>query len=281
MIKINLKVKSTHNQIIKQYLKDSGMSNSFIKNLKKETGNILLDGRPVFTNENLNKKCLITLTIKEHLINTITPRTQPLDILYEDEHLLIINKIAGIPTIPSKGHSTDTLANYVTGYILLNQPDFIFRALGRLDKNTSGAVVICKNLYIYNLMLSKVKIQKTYLALVNGKVKPQIINKNIATELNTDGTNVQKRVIASYGKQATTIIKKSKFDKISDTSMLEINILTGRTHQIRLHLSSIGHSIIGDDLYGGITADRMYLHCYKICFRHPITNKMITINCNS
>ncbi|MEY8537147.1 RluA family pseudouridine synthase [Lactococcus muris] len=193
------------------------------------------------------------------------------DILYEDEHLIIVNKPEGMKT---HGNSPQELAlqNHVTAY--LNAPAFVVH---RLDKETSGAVLFAKNQFILPIIgkiFEENKIHRSYYAVVQGyfSEKNLTLHKNIGR----DRHNRKKYVVSKRGKKAITHIET--LDKSKKYSLVRCTLDTGRTHQIRVHLSSEGHPIIGDPLYHPYsTKSRMMLHAGKISFVHPLSGEDIEI----
>ena len=205
--------------------------------------------------------------------NEITPIEGTLDIIYEDDYLLIVNKPSMTPVHPTKNHQTDTLANFVRYYSLNKGENYTFRAINRIDRDTSGLVVITKDRYT----ASKLKnLYKEYTAICVGIItKCGTVNKNIM--LKSDSKMV--REVNPMGKPAVThysVIKSTdKYTKILCT------LETGRTHQIRCHMSYLGYPLAGDELYGGNHTEisRHALHCSRVVFTHPITEKNIDIFC--
>lgn len=195
-----------------------------------------------------------------------------LDILYEDERLLIVNKPANMPVHPTKVHQLDTLANIVSGYQMSRGESWTFRALNRLDKDTSGCVILPKDRIAYSLIQPTVR--KTYLAVCEGLLNENgVINAPIA--LSPDSKI--KRCVSTDGAEAIT-----HYDIVSQGSchtMLRLWLETGRTHQIRCHMSHIGHPLAGDDLYGGSLQfiDRQALHCSEVTLIHPDTHETVNI----
>lgn len=258
------------------FLLELGLSSNLIKSITKEMGQIRKNGTSIRVNERISKNDTIEIRFKEQEQNLIVPILYNLDIAYEDDYFIVINKPNGIATIPSYCNYTNSLANYVTYYMQNKEKDFVFRTVNRLDKETSGLVLICKDLVVYNLLKLN-KIIKKYEVITTGKLKKQIINKCIATIKMNDDRNDIKRIISKNGKPATTQILRTKYSRKHNISYSTIKLFTGRTHQIRVHLSSINNSILGDNLYGTKKADRMYLNCYHLKFYHPILKKNITI----
>ena len=202
----------------------------------------------------------------------IEPVEGSLDIRYEDEHVLVVNKPPFMPVHPVKQHRTNTLANLVTAYAKKSGAEFVFRAHNRLDRNTSGLVLIAKDKY--SVFKLKNSVDKTYCALVHGRLEGSgTVNEPIG--LREDSKIV--RHVLENGSPAVTHYK-SLFSS-EEYSCISLVLETGRTHQIRCHMSHIGHPLLGDDLYGGSLSliDRQALHCGEMSFIHPVSGEKITV----
>lgn len=202
----------------------------------------------------------------------------PIDVLYEDDDLLIINKQPGIIVHPTKGHPYHTIANGLMKYMQDTGQEFKVRFANRIDMDTSGIVICAKNANCQDSISNQMKGQdvvKKYVAIVHGRVEDDcVINLPVGRP---DEVSI-RRCVMEEGKDATTIVKV--LEAFDDYSLLELTIMTGRTHQIRVHLSHIGHPIIGDALYEGEApglVERQALHAYHIEFIHPMTEERLTI----
>ncbi len=204
--------------------------------------------------------------------NAIVPADIPLSIVYEDEALLVIDKGPGMIIHPTAHGAFDTLVNAVAGYYKRNQIDAGIHPIYRLDRNTTGLVVVAKSAKgQYDLSHSHDQIYREYLALISGRLteKKGRIDRPIGRK---DGSIVEWTV-RDDGKRAVTDYEV--LSEFSDYSLLKIHLLTGRTHQIRVHFQSLGHPLLGDDLYGG-PLDKMHrqaLHAYSLAFKHPVTGE--------
>lgn len=241
-------VKSDDNETIYQFLKRSGFSENYVKNLRKKEGYILLNSKVAFTNAYVKTGDILEVYKNPNTKNSVLINITPLDIVYEDEDILIVNKPSGMPTIPSRRHLNYNLAGAITNYMKEKDANFIVRIVNRLDKETAGLVCVAKHSYISNLLNSNNYMEKTYYAICVGKVEKCVIDKNINTTLNSYGYNNQKREISSDGKPAITYVNPLKFD--GKNTLCEITLKHGRTHQIRVHMASINHALLGDSLYG-------------------------------
>ncbi|MBR1731727.1 MAG: RluA family pseudouridine synthase [Ruminococcus sp.] len=239
--------------------------------LKREKDGILRDNKILRTVDTVNEGNKIVLNLPEDK-NEIVPVKGELVILYEDEHLIAVDKPAYMPVHPTKVHQEDTLANILKYMQNKKGESYTFRAVNRLDKDTSGIVLIAKDKFTANAMNGIVK--KTYIAVCEGIiVNSGTVDKPIKL---LEGHTVQ-RTTAPDGKRAVTHYAPIKRD--SKHTLLKLNLETGRTHQIRCHMSSIGHPLAGDDMYGGSLdyIERQALHCRKVEFIHPITEKRIIV----
>ena len=204
-----------------------------------------------------------------------------IEILYEDEYFLAVNKPANMVVHPCSYHLNHTLSNYVKSYLKTNN---VIRPINRLDKDTSGIVLFAKNEYVQELFKNMPKKPlKQYIAVVYGilKEKEGSISLPIARKAESI---IEREVNFNNGQEAITHFKVKEEGKSreAEISILDVFLETGRTHQIRVHFSHIGHPLVGDSLYGSENIreagmERQALHAYKLIFKHPITQKSIEI----
>ena len=208
------------------------------------------------------------------------PEDIPIDVLFEDDDLLIINKQPGIIVHPTKGHPTSTIANGIMKYMLDTDQSFKIRFANRIDMDTSGIVICCKNANAQNDISSQMRSQtvvKKYIAIVHGSVDRDEFTIDLPVGRESQET-IRRSVMYEGGKDAVTDVKVLR--RYGDYTLVELSLHTGRTHQIRVHLSHIGHPIIGDSLYDGDAPgliDRQALHAYRISFLHPVSKERIEI----
>ena len=215
----------------------------------------------------------ITIDFPQEVSNFV-PENIPLDIIYEDDDLLILNKQAGIVCHPTKGHPGHTISNGVQHYIDTNKREFKIRFINRLDMDTSGVLAIAKNSHSQDAVVKQMKlnlVEKKYLAVVKGIIEEDLgtINQPIGQP---DPLLVQRGVVED-GDECTTHFKVvSRYSK--GYTLVELLLETGRTHQIRVHLAHLGHPIVGDHLYGEdepFLIERQALHALSLSLKHPVT----------
>lgn len=257
------------------------MSTALISNLKKYDDGIMINGKRVNVLYKLNKGEVLTLTMHDGVSESITPTDIPLDIIYEDEDIMVINKPPHMPTHPSAGNYENTLANGVIACWKQRGETGVFRAVNRLDKNTSGVIVIAKNAYTHARMCDELRnnlMKKTYIAIVCGHTDE---SGTVNAPIGRYREGIIKRCVRSDGRTAITHYKTIMH--IGDRySLVKVRPETGRTHQIRVHMAHISHPLAGDFLYGVETheASRQMLHAYEIGFIHPVTNEHMNFLCD-
>ncbi len=274
MEKITFYVKDISGEMkISDYMKSKlGFSSSLITKVKY--GGVSLNGDVVTMRATVRIGDKITVAFPKEESENIEPLSIPLDILYEDEHILAVNKPKDMPTHPSRGNNLPTLANAVTAYMGEN---FVFRAINRLDRGTTGIVIIAKNPFSAARLgkaMKERKIKKTYTAIITGI--PDLKEGRIDAPITREKEGELKRVVRDDGKRAIT---DYKVIDITDegNSICEIKLHTGRTHQIRVHMAHIGHALVGDFLYGVENENGYSLTCSEISLPHPTTEDIITI----
>ena len=263
----------TINQILQNELQIS--SRLLYKLIKMQK--ILLNNKICDTRSITNAGDIITIDFNYEEDNSnIVPTQMNLDIVFEDDWLLIINKPVGIAVHPSILHYSDSLCNGIRFYFDKIGLKKKVRPVNRLDLNTSGLVVFAKCEYIQECLIFQMKchkFKKEYLAICNGifDKKSGTISLPIARKENS----IIERCISENGQPSTTHYEVIK--EFNNYSLVKCILETGRTHQIRVHMAAIGHPLIGDDLYGSISdlIDRQALHCYNLQFVHPVNNNVL------
>ncbi|HLR41526.1 MAG TPA: RluA family pseudouridine synthase [Virgibacillus sp.] len=205
------------------------------------------------------------------------PDATPISIIYEDEDILVIDKSPGMATIPSFHHPSGTIANGVLGHYEKHQIPYTVHVVTRLDRDTSGLLLIAKHRYSHSLLSASQKagkVRRKYQAVTEGHLQEK--EGSICLPIGRKEGSIIERTVTDAGKPAITayqVIAES-----AHHSLVDIELETGRTHQIRVHFSAIGHALAGDDLYGGSTEkiSRQALHCCELQFEHPGTKEIIS-----
>ncbi|SHI71870.1 23S rRNA pseudouridine1911/1915/1917 synthase [Pseudobutyrivibrio xylanivorans DSM 14809] len=263
---------------IDKFLKAQGYSSANITAIKKMPNNVVIDSEWVHMNRKLKAGEVLTVNISEEDSSEKIPAVEiPLDIVYEDEDIIVINKPAGLSIHPSLNHYEDSLANGLAYYYEQQGKPFIFRCANRLDKNTSGLTVISKHLVSANILSTMVKnreFHREYYAIVRGTLDEQEGTIDAPIGRVSDSI-ITRQVDFENGERAVTHYKV--MDEKNGHSLISIHLETGRTHQIRVHFKYIGHPLIGDHLYNPDFEymQRQALHSRKIAFTHPITKKVM------
>ena len=251
-------------------LKHYGCSRRIITKLKNG-GNLQINGKKARTVDILNSGDVVQITLDDE--KTLVPNPElDVETVYEDDDIVVFNKPANMATHPSIYHYRDTLGNCFAA----KYPDCSFRAINRLDRNTSGLCLVAKNqLAAANLSFAANNHpDKVYYAVVCGKITD---SGEIIAPIGRVGDSIIKREVSENGLFAHTVYEPIAFS--DEYTYVSVILKTGRTHQIRVHFSHIGHPLAGDDLYGNNTKDigRQALHCGEISFIHPTTRKLTVV----
>lgn len=256
---------------VKEYLAKLGYSVTFVKKVKY--GGIFLCDTPVTVRATVKNGDTLKLALPSASSEGIEPIDIPLRILYEDEYMVMIDKPTNMPTHPSKGNSLPTLANAVMARYGEN---FVFRSITRLDRDTSGIVLIAKDQVTAHRLSTDMKsgkFLKKYMCTVCGTPTPE--HAIIDAPIRREAEGSMRRIVAEDGKRAVTEYTVISSD--TDSSLCEIILHTGRTHQIRVHMSYIGHPLCGDFLYGERSDEGYKLRCTELTLPHPYSGEMLTV----
>lgn len=263
---------------VEQFLRRRGYSRQNLVELKKMPLSILVNGSPRRLNEILTDMDTLTVHIQEHVSSLqIPPVHLPLDIIYEDEDIIVINKPAGMPVHPSINNYTNTLANGLAWYYREQGKPFIFRCTNRLDRDTSGLTIIAKHMLSSNIlsrMTVRHEIRRKYLAIVRGSVQPA--EGTISAPLSRKPGSVIERIVDfDHGERAVT--HYHVVEEKNGHSLVSLLLETGRTHQIRIHMKYLGFPLIGDYLYNPDMEymQRQALHSCCLALSHPITGEKL------
>lgn len=266
--------------LLRSYLKGTcGVSSRLLTQLKKRPEGITVNGNHVTVRYILRAGDLLRVDVDDSVPQEAFPPVElPFTILYEDDDLLIVDKPPNMPTHPSAGHNGDTLANGLTWLFEQRGEPFVFRPVSRLDRNTSGIITLAKNQYAAGILCKAMKahqIKKTYLAVTEGF--PPKESDTVST-----GTRRQKeffvlREVCDVDDEgaALTVTAYNVRKRYANHALVELHPLTGRTHQIRVHLAYLGCPIVGDDLYGRESEliSRHALHATRVELNHPSTGE--------
>lgn len=262
-------------QTILSFLKHKQYSSPIITHLKRTELGILLNDQWGRVRDILHTDDILKITLAETTTSdNIVPSPLPLSIVYEDEDLMVVNKASNTPIHPSQGNYDNTLANAVAYLYQKRNEPFVYRCMNRLDRDTSGLLILAKNMYSASLLSSMIKnreIHREYLAIATGFVPEQgIIDQPIGR---VDGSTIEREVNPVTGDPARTHFKRIAYK--NGYSLVSLKLETGRTHQIRVHMKFIGHPLPGDFLYNPDYSiiDRQALHSYRLSFSHPITKE--------
>ena len=247
-----------------------------IKFLKKAENLITVNGKWEFVNKELQENDILeTVFLDDENSENIPSVEMPLDIVYEDEDVLVLNKPPKLPIHPTKGYEYHSLANGVLHYYEKQGIPFVFRSINRIDKDTTGLVIVAKNMLSGSILgeaMRNREIRRTYLAVTEGELPERgTIDLPIGRR---EGSAVE-RCIDENGAKAVTHYERLHY--ANGHSLAQIRLETGRTHQIRLHMRAIGHPLPADVLYNQNFAviGRHALHSWKLEFPHPITKKIL------
>ena len=266
--------------LLRSYLKGTcGVSSRLLTQLKKRPEGITVNGNHVTVRYILRAGDLLRVDVDDSVPQEAFPPVElPFTILYEDDDLLIVDKPPNMPTHPSAGHNGDTLANGLTWLFEQRGEPFVFRPVSRLDRNTSGIITLAKNQYAAGILCEAMKahqIKKTYLAVTEGF--PPKESDTVST-----GTRRQKeffvlREVCHVDDEGATLTVTAYTvrKRYANHALVELHPLTGRTHQIRVHLAYLGCPIVGDDLYGRESEliSRHALHATRVELNHPSTGE--------
>ncbi|MBK5246908.1 MAG: RluA family pseudouridine synthase [Peptostreptococcaceae bacterium] len=250
------------------------------KKIKRENL-ILLNGKPVKTYLLPAAGDIISISMPEE-ISDFNPEEIPIEIVYEDDDLLVINKQYGIVVHPTKGHHSHTIANGIMKYMLDSKQSFKIRFINRLDMDTSGILVVAKNSHVQDDFAKQVAmnlVEKKYIAVVKGIVE----NDEGIIDLPIGRPDIEKpeRSVLKDSSGANSITHYKVIERYkTGYTLVELILKTGRTHQIRVHMSHIGHPVVGDHLYGGsnvLLIERQALHAHKLSFFKSVTKEKLQL----
>ncbi|MGO2082661.1 RluA family pseudouridine synthase [Vagococcus sp.] len=270
--------------LLRAFLKQMGVSKKLLAKLKFQGGTLLVNQKERTVRHSLSQGDVVSIIIPdegEH--ETVLPYPSALDIVYEDQHLLIVNKLAGVASIPSQYHPNGTMANRVKYYY--NQKKYVNRVIHivtRLDRDTTGLMIFAKHGFAHAMMdkqLRSGELQKYYTALVSGEVHLLSETGRIELPIGRDLQSIIKRQVTTEGQYALTEYQLKR--RQEELALVDIRLHTGRTHQIRVHFEAVGCPLLGDSMYGGDMTrgiERQALHCTRLLLFHPFTHELLEFN---
>lgn len=275
-------IQPTDKKIIRKFLTQKKFSSSQLHNLKNKGGLIFVNHKQRHFNFKMKTGDQILIVMSEEVpSDLIAPMAGDVDVVFEDEYMLVINKPPGIASLPAKARTSKTMANVVKYYLQQNHENGTIHLVTRLDRDTSGLMVFAKNSYAHSLLdqiLHSDKFQKYYLAIVDGNMDPE--NGKVDLPIGIDKKAFYLRTIDhEMGKRSQTLYRTVK--KYHDASLIKLKLLTGRTHQIRVHMKAVGHPIIGDYMYTKVhdpRIDRQALHCAELKIVHPVSHQLLDLS---
>ena len=269
---------------IKTFLAQQKISRKLLARIKFQGGKITVNG--------IEQNVLYLLQFNDELVITLPPEVNkdelipdftPLDILYEDDYLLIVNKPSGVPSVPVNYYLQGTMVNRVKGYLQqIKHESPVVHTVTRLDKDTTGVMLFAKNSYIHSLLdqlMRQKELHKFYYALVHDHSQKILDHSLIDAKIKRKSDSIIERITGIDGQEALTEYWCQA--DFGDCKLVKVQLHTGRTHQIRVHFRSLDAPLIGDTLYNPYTSkyllNRQALHCAKLVFNHPVTAKRLVI----
>ncbi|MER2063199.1 MAG: RluA family pseudouridine synthase [Alkalibacterium sp.] len=281
-MKIEWTVTSQTPMTLKSFLKSKRISKRLLAKVKFQGGRLEVNHQLSRVRKQVSEGDVITLILPDEPVSDVLNRSdKELNILFEDEHFLLVDKPSDIPSVPSSLYGNHTMANRVKGYI--ERMDYRHKTVHivtRLDKDTSGVMIFAKHSLAHSYLdqlLKDRRLYKEYLAFVEGKIEKQtaLIDRPIGR---TEDSIIKRQVIETGKPSKTEYWIKERYQ---DATQVRIQLHTGRTHQIRVHFLDIGHPLLGDSLYNPETdqtkMQRQALHCSKVIFNHPFTGEKLSV----
>ena len=280
MTNIILKYVVKDEQVLREFLLENNISRKTLTRIKFDNdGSIKVNSKEENVRYILKKDDIVEITLpSETYSDFVRFIDKPIEIVYEDAYFLIVNKEINLPSIPSRNTEDESLLERVNYYFREKNINSIPHIVTRLDKNTSGLVLIAKHRHIHALF-SNMEIDKYYTALINGKIEQHGI---IAAPIRRVSSSIIEREVGEDGEYAKTEYWLEKHNLKNNVSIVKLKLYTGKTHQIRVHMKYLGYPLLGDELYGGDVSliSRQALHCSNLAFIHPIIGEKINVSVN-
>ena len=281
MTNIILKYVVKNEQVLREFLLENNISRKTLTRIKFDNdGSIKVNSKEENVRYILKKGNIVEITLpSENYSDFVRFIDKPIEIVYEDAYFLIVNKEINLPSIPSRNVEDESLLERVNYYFREKNINSIPHIVTRLDKNTSGLVLIAKHRHIHALF-SNMEIDKFYTALINGKIEQYGI---IEAPIRRVSSSIIEREVGEDGEYAKTEYWLEKHNLKNNVSIVKLKLYTGKTHQIRVHMKYLGYPLLGDELYGGDVSliSRQALHCSNLAFIHPISGEKVNVCTNS
>ncbi|SER95247.1 23S rRNA pseudouridine1911/1915/1917 synthase [Salipaludibacillus aurantiacus] len=263
--------------LLRDYLREvKGISRKTLAEIKFKGGKLVINGKEQNVRQYIKSGDKVDVHLPDEVVSkNIKITSLPLEVIYEDDHLLIINKPAGIVTIPTEDPYEPSIAGAVINHYRITGWPATFHAVNRLDRDTSGLLVAGKHRYAHDLLVKQQragKLERAYTALVSGEVSWRF--GSIYAPIARKSSSIIEREISSAGRHAVTHFERIKLQQGYSTMLLRLE--TGRTHQIRVHMAWLGYPLLGDTLYGGNKRllTRTALHSHRVMLNHPLTGEL-------
>lgn len=273
----------TESMKLKSFLKEQGVSRKLLAKVKFQGGTLYVNNEvrnALFEVSKGDKVSMIVPDEGEH--ETLLPDDSGIDVVYEDEHILVVNKPSGVASIPAQYHPKGTMANRVKHhYNKNNYVNRVVHVVTRLDRDTTGLMLFAKHGFAHAMLDKQLRsgdLKKYYTALVSGNIEQLKESDRIDLPIGRDVTSIVKRQVIETGQKAVTDYWLEK--KTKQVALVRIQLHTGRTHQIRVHFSAIGCPLLGDSMYDGnmdLGIDRQALHCTRLEMKHPFTGEPLIL----
>ena len=280
MTNIILKYVVKNEQVLREFLLENNISRKTLTRIKFDNdGSIKVNDKEENVKYILKKDDIVEITLpSENYSDFVRFIDKPIEIVYEDAYFLIVNKEINLPSIPSRNSEDESLLERVNYYFREKNINSIPHIVTRLDKNTSGLVLIAKHRHIHALF-SNMEIDKYYTALINGRIGQHGI---IEAPIRRVSSSIIEREVGEDGEYAKTEYWLEKYNLKNNVSIVKLKLYTGKTHQIRVHMKYLGYPLLGDELYGGDVGliSRQALHCSNLAFIHPIIGEEINVSVN-
>lgn len=262
-------------KLLRDFLKENEISKTALTDIKFKGGGLFVNDAPVTVRYSLRAGDNVTVLFPpEHHSEGMGPENIPLAIVYEDDYILIVDKPPYMSTIPSREHPGGSLANAVLHYYAVNGLQSTIHIVNRLDRDTSGLLIIAKHRHVHHLFSMQQRqreIKRTYEAFAQGTIKVE--QGTIDAPIGRKADSIIERTVCEGGQPAVTHFQV--MGRHQGYTHVSLHLETGRTHQIRVHLAYLGHPLLGDDLYGGTREliSRQALHSCELRFWHPFLKK--------